>query len=81
LPLAEGGGYCGPRRFGETLGYPGPAKVPARALDRSAAARLRDASESLTGLRSGESSDRRRQQASTAGSASAIETSVAQARM
>jgi NAD(P)-dependent dehydrogenase (short-subunit alcohol dehydrogenase family) len=53
-PLAEGGGYYGPQRLGETRGYPGPAKVPPQALDKAVAARLWDLSESLTGLRFGE---------------------------
>ncbi len=39
-PLAEGGGYYGPARLGETRGAPARAKVPAQALDADAAARL-----------------------------------------
>lgn len=49
-PLAEGGGYYGPNRLGETRGYPVEAKVTPQALDQGAAARLWAASEELTGV-------------------------------
>ncbi|MCH4091874.1 SDR family oxidoreductase [Acetobacter sp.] len=49
-PDAKPGGYYGPDRVSETRGYPGPAKVPPRALDKSVAARLWVESERLTGV-------------------------------
>lgn len=48
-PLAKGGAYYGPDKFGETRGYPAEARIPAAALDKAAAARLWDVSEELTG--------------------------------
>lgn len=51
-PLAEGGGYYGPNRLGETRGYPVEARIPPRALDHGIAARLWTASEKLTGISS-----------------------------
>ncbi|SCW98669.1 MULTISPECIES: SDR family oxidoreductase [unclassified Pseudomonas] len=47
-PQAQGGAYYGPDRLGETRGYPAIAKVPAQALDTSAAARLWIESQGLT---------------------------------
>ncbi|MGX1173160.1 SDR family oxidoreductase [Pseudomonas sp. R151218B TE3479] len=47
-PQAQGGGYYGPDRLGETRGYPAIAKVPAQALDTSVAARLWLESQGLT---------------------------------
>lgn len=49
-PGAEPGGYYGPDRLGETRGWPAPAKVPPRAADAAAAARLWEVSEQLTGV-------------------------------
>ncbi len=48
-PQAQGGGYYGPNRLGETRGYPSVAAVPPQALDAGIAARLWDESERLTG--------------------------------
>lgn len=39
-PTAQGGGYYGPDRLGETRGYPAPAATPAAALDTLDAQRL-----------------------------------------
>jgi NAD(P)-dependent dehydrogenase (short-subunit alcohol dehydrogenase family) len=50
-PEAEGGAYYGPNSMGETRGYPVPARTPARALDRGAAARLWKISEEWTRVR------------------------------
>ncbi|OYX07306.1 MAG: short chain dehydrogenase [Sphingomonadales bacterium 32-68-7] len=50
-PDAEPGGYYGPDRLSETRGYPAPARIPPRALDTAAAARLWDMSETLAGVR------------------------------
>ena len=47
---AKSGGYYGPDGMGEMRGYPTVAKVPLQALDVSAAARLWQASEALTGV-------------------------------
>ncbi|MEO3923553.1 SDR family oxidoreductase [Micromonosporaceae bacterium B7E4] len=47
---AEGAGYYGPDGFGELNGGPAPAKVPALALDETAAARLWEVSERLSGV-------------------------------
>ncbi|MBB3224095.1 SDR family oxidoreductase [Pseudoduganella umbonata] len=52
-PEAEGGGYYGPNQLGESRGYPGPARLPAQALERDAAALLWTESERLTGARYG----------------------------
>ncbi|SEO75865.1 NADP-dependent 3-hydroxy acid dehydrogenase YdfG [Methylobacterium sp. ap11] len=49
-PAAKAGGYYGPIRLGETRGAPGPARIPAQALDEAAAARLWEMSERLTGV-------------------------------
>lgn len=50
---AAGGAYYGPVRLSETHGAPGPARVPAQALDEAAAARLWEVSERLAGVRFG----------------------------
>ena len=50
-PWAEGGGYYGPARLGETRGGPAGASVPKPALDLDAASRLWEVSERLTGVR------------------------------
>jgi NAD(P)-dependent dehydrogenase (short-subunit alcohol dehydrogenase family) len=47
---AIGGGYYGPGGFGELTGAPTVARVPRRALSGTNAARLWEASESLTGV-------------------------------
>ncbi|MGB1762240.1 SDR family oxidoreductase [Alloalcanivorax xenomutans] len=47
---AQGGVYYGPDKFGEIRGYPTVATVPPQALDISAAKRLWDESERLTGV-------------------------------
>jgi len=52
-PTARGGGYYGPTGRYELKGPPGMAKVPARALDGSAAGRLWETSERLAGVRFG----------------------------
>jgi NAD(P)-dependent dehydrogenase (short-subunit alcohol dehydrogenase family) len=49
-PEAQPGGYYGPNRLGETRGYPAPAKLPPTATDTTAAARLWQQSEMMTGL-------------------------------
>lgn len=49
-PAAKAGGYYGPIRLGETRGAPGPARIPAQALDEAAAARLWEMSERLAGV-------------------------------
>ncbi|HTG37659.1 SDR family oxidoreductase [Sphingomonas sp.] len=46
-PRAQGGGYYGPDRLGETRGYPVPARVPAPATDQQACARLWAVSEAM----------------------------------
>lgn len=46
---AKPGGYYGPHGLGGIRGYPAVARIPARALDREAAARLWHVSEALTG--------------------------------
>jgi NAD(P)-dependent dehydrogenase (short-subunit alcohol dehydrogenase family) len=48
-PQARAGAYYGPDKLGETRGHPVPAKLPPRALDAGAAARLWIESERLTG--------------------------------
>lgn len=48
-PDAVGGAYYGPDKLGETRGAPARAKIPAKAEDTRAAARLWDVSEQLTG--------------------------------
>jgi len=48
-PQAEPGGYYGPDAFGETRGYPAPARIPPQALDESTAERLWVVSADLTG--------------------------------
>lgn len=50
-PDARGGGFYGPSGWFELKGPPGPAKVPAQALDTAAAARLWETSERLAGVR------------------------------
>jgi NAD(P)-dependent dehydrogenase (short-subunit alcohol dehydrogenase family) len=50
-PDARGGGYFGPTGIRELDGPPGPAKMPARALDGAAASRLWETSERLAGVR------------------------------
>lgn len=52
-PEAQGGAYYGPDGIGEIRGYPGPAAVPAAALDAAAASRLWAVSEDQTGVRFG----------------------------
>uniref|UniRef100_Q07NH1 Short-chain dehydrogenase/reductase SDR n=1 Tax=Rhodopseudomonas palustris (strain BisA53) TaxID=316055 RepID=Q07NH1_RHOP5 len=52
-PDARGGGYFGPSGVRELDGPPGPAKVPARALDHAAASTLWETSERLAGVRFG----------------------------
>lgn len=49
-PEAQPGGYYGPNRLGETRGYPAPARLPPAATDTSAAARLWERSERMTGV-------------------------------
>jgi NAD(P)-dependent dehydrogenase (short-subunit alcohol dehydrogenase family) len=49
-PDARGGGYYGPTGIRELDGPPGPAKMPARALDGSAASHLWQTSERLAGV-------------------------------
>jgi len=46
---AQAAGYYGPNRLSEVRGYPGPAKLPAQALDSKVAERLWIESERLTG--------------------------------
>lgn len=48
-PHAAGGAYYGPDKLGETRGAPTLAKIPAKAGDVRAAARLWIVSEQLTG--------------------------------
>jgi NAD(P)-dependent dehydrogenase (short-subunit alcohol dehydrogenase family) len=48
-PAARPGAYYGPDRLGETRGHPAPSRVPPQAQDRTAAARLWETSERLTG--------------------------------
>lgn len=50
-PAAEAGGYYGPVHLSESRGAPGPARIPAQALDQAAAARLWQMSEHLSGVR------------------------------
>lgn len=50
-PDARGGGYYGPSWILEIIGPPGPAKLPKRALDRTAASQLWETSERLAGVR------------------------------
>lgn len=50
-PQAQGGGYYGPDGMAEVRGFPGPARIPPRALDDVASARLWQISEQLTGVR------------------------------
>ena len=52
-PDAKGGGYYGPSGILEIIGPPGPAKLPRRALDGSAASQLWETSERLAGVRFG----------------------------
>lgn len=49
-PDAEGGGYYGPGKLGETRGSPAIATSPSQALDAAAAARLWTVSERLSGV-------------------------------
>jgi NAD(P)-dependent dehydrogenase (short-subunit alcohol dehydrogenase family) len=48
-PEAKAGGYYGPNRMSEMRGFPAEAKIPPRALDAAAAARLWEMSERLAG--------------------------------
>lgn len=50
---ADPGSYTGPRRFGETRGPIGPARLSAQARDEKLARRLWQVSEELTGFRYG----------------------------
>jgi len=50
-PLAEPGGYYGPKRLAETRGAPALARVPSQANDAAVSARLWEVSEKLTGTR------------------------------
>lgn len=50
-PGAEGGAYYGPDGFAELNGFPTRARLPRRANDEAACARLWDLSEDLTGVR------------------------------
>jgi NAD(P)-dependent dehydrogenase (short-subunit alcohol dehydrogenase family) len=50
-PDARGGGFYGPSGWRELKGPPGTAKIPDRALDGAAAARLWETSERLAGVR------------------------------
>lgn len=50
-PQAEPGAYYGPDRISEIRGHPALAKVPPQAADSSAAARLWQVTEDLTGTR------------------------------
>jgi NAD(P)-dependent dehydrogenase (short-subunit alcohol dehydrogenase family) len=49
-PTAQAGGFYGPDGFLETKGYPAPAKIPARAHDRTVAQQLWKESERLAGV-------------------------------
>jgi NAD(P)-dependent dehydrogenase (short-subunit alcohol dehydrogenase family) len=49
-PAAQSGSYWGPARFFELSGPPIPARIPGRAQDAAAAARLWEVSEKLTGV-------------------------------
>lgn len=49
-PEAESGSFWGPSRFFELNGPPAPARIPKRAQDEDAAARLWSVSEKLTGV-------------------------------
>jgi NAD(P)-dependent dehydrogenase (short-subunit alcohol dehydrogenase family) len=49
-PTAQAGGFYGPDGFLETKGYPAPAKIPARAQDRTVAQQLWKESERLAGV-------------------------------
>jgi NAD(P)-dependent dehydrogenase (short-subunit alcohol dehydrogenase family) len=49
-PDAEPGAYYGPNGLGETRGFPARAKIPPKALDEAASARLWALSERLVGL-------------------------------
>lgn len=48
---AQAGGYYGPDRWGETRGYPAPAKVPSQALEQRSAEQLWTMSQDGTGVR------------------------------
>lgn len=50
-PDAESGSFWGPARFFELNGPPAPARIPKRAQDEAAAARLWEESEKRTGVR------------------------------
>ena len=50
-PDAQGGGYYGPTGIRELDGPPGAAKLPARALDGTAASDLWETSEQLAGVK------------------------------
>lgn len=49
-PTAQAGGFYGPDGFLETKGFPAPAKIPARARDRTVAQQLWKETERLTGV-------------------------------
>lgn len=53
-PDARKGGYYGPDRFSETRGFPAEAKAPEASLDIRVARRLWDVSETLAGVRFGD---------------------------
>lgn len=50
MPDVKGGQYFGPQGWKEYKGPPGPGKIEPHALDREVAAKLWDASETLTGV-------------------------------
>ncbi|RCW81188.1 SDR family oxidoreductase [Phyllobacterium bourgognense] len=47
-PKARGGGYYGPDKLGETRGHPAEAQIPRQAMEKQAAHRLWEISETLT---------------------------------
>ncbi|WP_368517966.1 oxidoreductase [Rhizobium sp.] len=49
-PKAQGGGYYGPDKLGETRGYPAEAQIPKQAMEKNVAHKLWDVSEKLTGI-------------------------------
>lgn len=49
-PEAQGGGYYGPARLGETRGAPAHAAIPTQAMDTKVARHLWDVSEHLAGM-------------------------------
>ncbi|MEL6535083.1 MAG: short chain dehydrogenase, partial [Bacteroidota bacterium] len=50
-PTAKPGGYYGPNRLNEVMGYPKEAKIPAQARSTADQDRLWDISEELTGVK------------------------------